>query len=385
MNSGGIVMPDAPLKVWFVCTGVGIFNRGIESFFRDAFDGLHPLLPDLGIHAQLFKGGGKDFPPDEHRIRCLPRTGNSAKFIAKLINRTPYVVEQLSFLPGIMRQIRTGRPDVIYYSDSNMAMRLWQFRERIGVPFKLVYSNGAPLHPPFERVDHVQQVVPIYYDEAIAAGEPPSRHSLVPYGFSVPAGSPTTDADSKANARRELGLPLDRPIVISVGWIAKSLKRMDYTVNEIAAMPNPKPYLVMLGAMDEQTPPILALAKEKLGDENFTARSVPLNLVSRYYQAADVFALASLQEGFGRVYIEALIHGLTVVAHDGSVARYVLGDQGVFADLTQPGNMSAALVETLKIPANRSAAIARRESVRRRFSWEVLASPYAAMFRSAMR
>jgi 1,2-diacylglycerol 3-alpha-glucosyltransferase len=375
---------DKPLNVWFVCTGVGIFNRGIESFFRDAFDGLHPLLPEHGIHAQLFKGGGVDVPPDEHRIRCVSRTGVIAKVIGKLINRTPYVAEQLSFLPGLIRQIRRNRPDVIYYSDGNMAMRLWQFRDRIGVPFKLIYSNGAPLHPPFVMTDHVQQVVPMYYDEAIAAGESPGMHSLVPYGFNVPPGEPFADVETKMNARRELGLPLDRPIVISVGWIAKELKRMDYTINEIAAMPQPRPYLVMLGAMDEQSPPIIQLANQKLGPENFTARSVPLKLVSRYYQAADVFVLASLQEGFGRVYIEAFIHGLPVLAHDGPVTRYVLDDQGVLADLNQPGGMSAALVEMLKISNDPQAAARRRESVRRRFSWEVLAPAYAAMFKTTV-
>jgi len=342
-------MSDDPaaklLKIWFVCTGVGIYNRGIESFFRDAFDGLHPLLPGLGIHAELFKGGGADVPPDEHRVWCLPRTGLGAMILSKVIHRNAYTAEQMSFLPGIIRRIRAGRPDAIFYSDGNMAMRLWKWRGRIGVPFKLIYSNGAPLHPPFTMVDHVQQIVPIYYDEAMAAGESPSKHSLVPYGFSVPPGPPAADAQTKSDARRELGLPLDRPIVISVGWIAKSLKRMDYTVNEIASMSSPRPYLVMLGAMDEETPPILALAREKLGAENFTARSVPLNLVTRYYQAADVFVLASLQEGFGRVYIEALIHGLPVIAHDGPVPRFVLGDQGIFADLNQPGSMSSALAE----------------------------------------
>jgi 1,2-diacylglycerol 3-alpha-glucosyltransferase len=372
-----------PLKVWFICTGVGIYNRGIESFFRDAFDGLHPLLPALGVHAELFKGGGSDVPPDEHRVWCLPRTGMGAGLLSKIIRRNAYTAEQMSFLPGIIRRIRRHRPDVIYYSDSNLAMRLWKYRNRIGVPFRLLYSNGAPLHPPFSMTDHVQQVVPCYQQEALAFGEPASKHSMVPYGFTVPEGDPVHDAESKLAARRQLGLPVDRPIVISVGWISKILKRMDYTVGEIARMPEPRPYLVMLGAMDEQTPPILAQANEQLGAENFTARSVPLEMVSQYYHAADVFVLASLAEGFGRVYIEALIHGLPVVAHDAAVPRFVLGDQGNFADLTVPGNMAAVLGTLLRSPADATAPARRRESVRKRFSWPVLAADYAEMFKLA--
>src|SRR5216684_1326119 len=48
--------PTNPTKVLFCCTGVGIFNRGIESFFREAFDGL-TASPDLDTW--LIKGRGK--------------------------------------------------------------------------------------------------------------------------------------------------------------------------------------------------------------------------------------------------------------------------------------------------------------------------------------
>jgi glycosyltransferase involved in cell wall biosynthesis len=373
------------LKVWFVCTGVGIYNRGFESFFRNAFDGLHPLLTEFGIDSKLFKGGGRSVPPHEHRIRCLARTGPGAKLVGHLIRRNAYTVEQLSFLPQLILRIRRDRPDVIFHSDSNMAMQLWRHRKQIGVPFSLLYSNGAPLDPPFTMVDHVQQIVPMYYDRAIAAGESPAMHSMVPYGFNVPPGPPTCDLQAKQAVRRQLGLPIDRPIVISVGWIAKSLKRMDYTVNEIARMPEPRPYLVMLGAMDEQTPPILELARASLGESNFTARSVPLEQVDRYYDAADVFVLSSLREGFGRVYIEAMIHGLPVIAHDGPVTRYVLDDQGRLADLSQPGGLSSALAEQLASADTAAAPANRRESVRRRFSWQVLAPAYAEMFKAAAR
>ena len=376
-------MTATPLKVWFVCTGVEIYNRGIESFFRDAFTHLHPLMPQFDIRAELFKGGGADVPPDEHRVWCLPRTGAMAKVIGSIIHRNQYTVEQLSFYPALARQIRKHRPDVIYSSDGNLGMQLWKRRDRIGVGFKLLYSNGAPLHPPFVMVDHVQQVVPCYMEEAMAAGESPLMHSSVPYGFGVPLGPPERNSESKASARRQLGLPEDRPIVISVGWISKTLKRMDYTINEIARLPEPRPFLVMLGARDENTPELIEMANQKLGSGQFIARSVPLAQVDMYYQAADIFVLSSLSEGFGRVYIEALMHGLPVIAHDGPVTRFVLADQGDFADLTAEGNLALAVSTRLAIADNPAAAAARRESVRQRFDWKILAKDYAAMFQRA--
>ena len=70
-------MAEAPLRVLFCCTGVGILNRGIESFFREAFDHLHAAP---GLEARLVKGGG---PPSELErvVRCIPRTSAVAAAI----------------------------------------------------------------------------------------------------------------------------------------------------------------------------------------------------------------------------------------------------------------------------------------------------------------
>ena len=220
----------------------------------------------------------------------------------------------------------------------------------------------------------------------VAAGESPDRHRMVPYGITVPNGPPDVSEEAKRQIRRELGLPTDRQIVLSVGWITAQQKRMDYLINEIAQLPAPRPYLVMLGAMDEQSKPILDLARAKLGEENFTARSVPHDQVADYYRAADLFALASLQEGFGCVFLEALIYGLPVIAHDHPVMRFVLGNEGTFGDLSKEGTLAGLINEALwgrtqESPVrNQEASIRRRESVRARFSWQVLRPQYREMF-----
>jgi glycosyltransferase involved in cell wall biosynthesis len=136
----------------------------------------------------------------------------------------------------------------------------------------------------------------------------------------------------------------------------------------------------MLGAMDEESASIVALAREKLGEENFTARSVSHDQVHDYYRAADLFTLASLQEGFGRVFLEALIYGLPVIAHDHPVMRFVLGDEGTFGDLSKPGVLAALIREKLGREDSEADAFRRREMVRARFSWAVLAPQYREMF-----
>src|SRR5712691_1475129 len=365
-----------PLKIFFSCSGVGILDRGIEIFFRSAFDGLRDTD---GLEITLYKGAGEE-RSDEHVLWNLPRTSHAARILGGCIRRNSYVAEQLSTLPSLVRAIRKHEPDIIFYSDSNLGFQLFRWRKQIGAPFRLLFSNGGPCHPPFDRTDYVQQVAPFYLEEALAAGEPTDRHRMVPYGINVPNGVPDRDENMRRELQRKLHLPTDRPIVLSVGWISARQKRMDYLVDEIARLPQPRPYLVLLGTMDAESVAITALAREKLGEQSFTARSVPHDQVEDCYRAADLFALASLQEGFGRVFLEALVHGLPVIAHDHPVMRFVLGSEGTFGDLSKPGALAAVIRETLGKEDSDADAIRRKETVRQRFSWAVLAPRYSDMF-----
>jgi len=219
--------------------------------------------------------------------------------------------------------------------------------------------------------------------EALDAGEPPEKHFMVPYGIHVPE-PPSDDPAAKAAIRLKLGLPLERPIVLSVGWIARQHKRMDHVIEEVARLPEPRPFLQLLGAMDENSPKIVELGNRLLGPQNFSALSVSPEAVSDYYRAADVFVLGSLVEGFGRVYLEALMHGLPTIGHRHPVMEYVLGDAGVLADLNQRGSLNPILQEQLSELSLHSddAKLRRWRSILDRFSWEVLRPQYAAMFQA---
>ena len=365
-----------PLKVFFSCSGVGIIDRGIETFFREAFDGLRDT-EDLDI--TLYKGAGEE-KPDERVLWNVPRTGGIARFLGACICRNSYVAEQLSTFPSMVRGIRKHQPDIIFYSDSNLGFQLFRWRKWIGAPFRLLFSNGGPCNPPFPRTDYVHQVTPYHLDRAVAAGVSPDLQRMVPYGISVPAGAPDVSTPARRIVRGQLRLPLDRQIILSVGWIAAQQKRMDYVVNELAQLPVPRPYLVLLGSIDEESDMVLDLARAKLGTENFTARSMPHTQIADYYRAADIFVLGSLQEGFGRVFLEALVHGLPVIAHDHAVMRFVIGGHGRLADLSKPGALSEQLRFALPTPNTPEAAAERRESVRQRFNWPVLAPQYRDMF-----
>ena len=100
-------------------------------------------------------------------------------------------------------------------------------------------------------------------------------------------------------------------------------KRMDYVIREVARMAQPRPHLDILGER-WQAEAVEESARAELGSDGATLRTVPREQLVDYYDAADAFILASLREGFGLVYIEALGRGLTCVAHDTPHTRDLL-------------------------------------------------------------
>ena len=372
-------MDDRPTRVLMLCSGVGRENRGIETFFADAFAG---LKDQPGLDITLGIGAGMPKTRQE-RVASLSRKNSFTKAFGKLVGRDAYTIEQISSIPSVLAKIRRLKPDVIFTSEANLAMRLKPLRSLAAVPYRLMYSNGAPMRGPFSWVDVVHQVTPTYRDIAIEDGDDPARHILVPYGFSVP-NAPDRSLARRQKARRVLGLPEYRPIVLTVGWIARQHKRMDYIVEEIARLPEPRPFLAIIGAIDESSEEIVAVARAKLGSDGIAARSVPPSEVPEWYAAADVFALGSLAEGFGRVYIEALSLGVPVFCHDYPVGRFVNGPEAVYGDFSKLGGLSGLLEQRKDLVAEDPAGDRRRwEYARANFSWGALAPQYRDMFRVA--
>jgi 1,2-diacylglycerol 3-alpha-glucosyltransferase len=297
------------------------------------------------------------------------------------LGRGGYQVEQLTFCLSLLPHVMRERPDVIYFSDGSVGNVLWHWRKRTHRNFKLLFSNGGPISPPFPRWDHVQQVAPTHLEAALAAGQKSERQSLLPYGIRMDRELMVLSPQERQEIRTALRLPLNRPIVLSVGAVNTGHKRMDYVIRELAALPQPHPYLVMLGQQDEQTPSVRELADHLLGSDGYQIATVPQKEVERYYQAADVFVLASLGEGFGRVFLEALSHGLPCLAHDYDLTRYVLGDSGLLADFRQLGALTQLICQALENGYDAEERRKRHKACYERFSWDSLRTSYVSMLK----
>lgn len=364
-----------PIQVFFPCTGLGRVARGFETFTRDC---AHALRGRDDLVLKVF-GGGPDLADGERRIASLSRRGTAALLMGKLFHRDPYFVEQASFAAAFLPALIIGDPDVVYFADLNVGNACWHWRRISGQRFRLLFYNGGPTTQPFTRCDLVQQVSPEHFDAALVRGEPADRQVLLPHGMNVQEQFKPVTAAERRSTRAALGVPLEGPLLLSVGTLGVQHKRMDVVIREAAALTTIRPHVLLLGEETPETPTVRALAERELGAGRYTMRTVHRTLAMAAYRAADAFVLASPREGFGLAYLEALMSGVPCVVQDTPTTAYVYGAFGHRADLSVPGVLAAHLEPLLATPPELAVSIAQHAWVRDRFGWANLAPRYAAM------
>jgi glycosyltransferase involved in cell wall biosynthesis len=286
------------VKVVLACTGLGRERRGFETFTRAC---AAALSGEPSLTLRVFAGGTDDQRAGERVIPSLPRSGGVARTLGALTGRDPYFIEQASFALGMIPSLMAEGPDLVYFADLNLGNALWHWRRLTGARFKLLFYNGGNSRMPFTRCDHVQQVTPGHFDAAVARGESPARMTMLPHGVDIAPTYTAPSAAERREARVHLQLPVEGEVLLSVGMLDRAIKRTDLLIEAVAALPEPRPFLMLAGAEGPDGPAIRALAQARLGTR-WSWRSVPSLVMSWVYRAADRFALLSQGEGFGLAY-----------------------------------------------------------------------------------
>jgi 1,2-diacylglycerol 3-alpha-glucosyltransferase len=368
-----------PTRALLACSGLDHARRGFETFARECFEALRD---EPALELELVKGSGPS-GDRERSVATLKRDAFPALALGRAFGREPFRFEQLAFGLSLQPLLMRMRPDVVYLSEWHTALALARLRRLTRLRHRLVLCNGALASHGFEHLDHVQQLTPGALEFVLERGADPARHTLLPLGFAIEGRfTPTTRAD-RAALRRRLGLPLDRRIVLSVAALNRTDKRLDYLIDEVAALSEPRPFLLLIGQPEPETPGIRALARDRLGSDGADIRTVSSTEIGDYYRVSDEFVLASLVEALPRAPIEALAHGLPCTVHDYSVTRFALGEHGRFGDLQATGALAALLRESRVRGDDPERQEARHRYVHERFSWDRLRPRYLELLSGA--
>lgn len=154
----------------------------------------------------------------------------------------------------------------------------------------------------------------------------------------------------QAQCRRDLGLPLGAPVIISVGGLVarKGFHRVIEVLPELIAEHPELVFLIVGGASAEGDNRIELQAQvARLGLQphvRFLGTRKP-DEMSAVLSAADVFVLATSNEGWANVFLEAMACGLPVVTTDVGGNREVVcrSDLGEVVPFGIPGALCQAL------------------------------------------
>lgn len=184
------------------------------------------------------------------------------------------------------------------------------------------------------------------------------------------------DLDEFTPNGEKLNLDLEKPIILSVGALVwyKYHERMIRAVQKLGYG---SVLIVGEGAEKEK---LTRLGYKLLGNrfkiKNFSYQDMP-----KVYRSADIFTLPSWsREAFGIVYLEAMASGLGIVAPDDPSRHEIIGDAGLFIDVTDTQRYAKVIEEALKIDWSKRA----REQAKK-FSWDRIAKQYETVMQSLLK
>lgn len=378
------IVSQPEVKLALVSTGLGHINRGFEISTARWFESLKKFS---NLNVRLFSGG--DYPGAK-ALWNFPR----ASIWTRAIQYIPFMseqhrwefqygVEQISFWSALNFELLSWRPDAIWVKDVPLAHLLLASRVMFNLKFKIILANGGMFKPPtYQHFDLIQQLQHQAYDEAIQFGIPAEKMEIL--GNCVPAPQSFV-ADERQVVRRSLGLEEQDWVIVCVAAWNKYHKRIDYLLNEVAALKGDNIKLLLCGAAEVDTHELQEQGRELLGDR-VQWLTVEPEKVASILQASDVFVLPSLRESFGNVLLEAALCGLPVVTHPHDGAQFVIADDYWMTDMSGTGNLTSRL-EWLKDNAVAVAPHVKhlKDDVHKRFSEESLVRQFQQMVRRTVR
>ena len=364
-----------PIKVALVSCGLGHINRGFEISTARWY---RALSREPGLDVRLYAGGEH---ADATRITTIHRDkwlNGPLRYLpfvdGKLRWEIAYVLEQITFGIGLLPYRSGWVPDVVWTKEVPLAHFLYYIRAMLNLRYKIVFANGAPFNPKtYRQFDFIQQLQQESYDDALRAGIPASKMSIIPN--CVPVVLPIA---SRQELRRAYGYSDDDWIVICVAAWNSYHKRLDYLIEEVAALNDPSVKLFLCGDRETETTALEQLAAQRLGNR-VQWRTLAEQEVRNAMHMADVFVLPSLREGLGAVLIEAAMAGLPVLSHPHAGSKYILENSQWMADLSQRGALTEWLRQLKADPPAESCLKELQTRVTNRFNDRFLATRFREM------
>jgi glycosyltransferase involved in cell wall biosynthesis len=250
----------------------------------------------------------------------------------------------------------------------------------------------ARLHGALSRLDDRVVVISDHVGRyMIDVGRvPPSRIRRIYYGISMNrplALSPT----QLREVRRELGLPAAGPFILCAGRLDPQ-KGHPYLLEAMRDVlrRSPDARLVIAGAAQQASEEYVRSLREQAADPELVGKVIfagERRDMPRLMAACDMLSLASLWEGFGLVFLEAMAAAKPVVATRVSAVPEVVedGETGILVPPRDPSALAKAIALLCDSPAERQRlGLNGYRRARRHFTADRMVDETTALYREAL-
>jgi len=334
-------------------------------------------------------------PADDIAVHTTPHTGASVFDADQAFVVTRSREPVLLPTPTVVRRVRNlaerqGAELVVW----DPALPVGHAARRVGRPYAVVLHGSEVTVP--GRLPMARSILARVLRGAslvICAGNYPAAEAeraagctlptvVVPPGVDTDRFRPLDEAE-RASVRRELGLPVDAPLVVSVSRLVPR-KGMDTLIRAAARLGRTEPDLVVAIAGSGRDRRRLAGLVASTGAPVRLLGRVPEELLPGLYGAGDVFAMLCRsrwggleQEGFGIVFLEAAAAGVPQVAGESGGAAEAVAHERTGLVMGRPDAVErvARTLSDLLGDERRRAEMGReaRRRAEAEFSYDVLA------------
>jgi glycosyltransferase involved in cell wall biosynthesis len=313
--------------------------------------------------------------------------------IVKLLERRYAEVKQF-----FLALVESGRFDIVLCNTAkSLCFSAWAFeagfpsvcivRESSTEHVHLTFAQGRVIEDSIRALRSTDTLVFVAKRtrDAWAQANSLAPTVVIPNGIDFAAWSGAEGKDVSAMARAQLrqhvgegvSLSPDNVVFLSVGTVSARKGQRDI-IEAFVELPNElrkQAYLVLVGGRDGDHLDAIRARVNGLPPE--TRRRILIvpetKNVAPWYRAADVFVLASYNESFPRVVMEAMYFGLPIICSDVFGTREQV-DEGVNGDFFAPGDVIALrrLMERYLTDPARRVSFGKRSPLR---LWELTTYP----------
>ncbi|MEI6523514.1 MAG: glycosyltransferase [Bacteroidota bacterium] len=364
-------------QLFLICTGLGIVQRGFETYMSDLSDKLQTT--NALFTTKLYTGGNyySSFN-NSKKLFCISRTN---RFCIQLIGKNNTAeLELISFFFSLLVEILFKKPNAIYLGEYKLYCYLFKIRKLLNLDYSLVLYTGGQVSPGLYNIkkDFVHHITDVYYNDLVKKGYPKARQFVLPHFVTI--NYKPTSIDKCIYEAKSIG----KKIIISVGVIDESIKRMGFFVKILSHQPNIY-FPVLLGESSNETPGIITALDSSFGKGNYFVDRVNRSTLYSYLNESDVFVLLSKKESFGLAALEAISVGLPVICCDFYESRYVLKNSASLIDCNNIDEIRNKLKDTLDHPLSLLEKQERINFVKENYIWDVLEKAYLNMFNTAVQ